>query len=185
MHRLTPLLFSLTSLALTSLALTGCVTAPPPQTLTSSGAPLPGLAAIETDADGRCIGRAITPAVIETVTAQELVTPAVLGPDGAVLQPARYRSVIRQNITRDRQEVLFETICPPAFTAEFVSTLQRALATRGYYQGPISGVLDTATGRAVQDYQRGTGPDSPLLSIGAARALGIVSLSDEDLARLN
>ena len=142
------------------------------------------MAAIETDADGRCIGRAITPAVIETVTAQELDQPAVMGPDGAVLQPARYRSVIRQNITRNRQEVLFETICPPVFTPEFVATLQRALATRGYYAGPITGVLDRATGRAVQDYQRQIGPDSPLLSIGAARALGIVSLSDEQLAQM-
>lgn len=145
---------------------------------------VPGVAAIETDASGRCIGRSITPAVIETVTAQVLDQPAVLGPDGAVVQPARYRSVIRQNITRDRQEVLFETICPPDFTPQFVATLQRALATRGYYAGPINGVLDTATGRAVQDYQRGIGPDSPLLSIGAARALGIVSLSDAQLAQM-
>ena len=146
---------------------------------------MPGLPAIETDAEGRCIGRAITPAVIGTVTAQELDTSAVLAPDGTVLQPARYRSVTRQSITRDRQEVLFETICPPAFTHEFVSTLQRALAARGYYLGPITGTLDTATGRAVQDYQRGIGPDSPLLSIDAARALGIVSLSVEQLARMN
>ena len=171
-------------IGLAGLALTACVPEPVPRALTSSGPAAPGMAAIETDAAGRCIGRAITPAVIETVTAQELDQPAVLGPDGAVLQPARYRSVIRQNITRDRQEVLFETICPPAFTPEFVATLQRALATRGYYAGPITGVLDTATGRAVQDYQRQIGPDSPLLSIGAARALGIVSLSNEQLAQM-
>jgi Putative peptidoglycan binding domain len=171
--------------ALLGFVVAGCGSTTLPPALTSSGAPMPGLAAIETDAAGRCIGRAITPAVIETITAQELDTPAVLAPDGTVLQPARYRSVIRQNITRDRQEILFETMCPPAFTHEFVSTLQRALATRGYYQGPISGILDTATGRAVQDYQRGIGPDSPLLSIGAARALGIVSLSEEQLQRMN
>ena len=169
---------------LSALALPACTTTAVPAVRTSSGPAVPQMAAIETDLSGRCIGRAITPAVIETVTAQELDQPAILGPDGAVLQPARYRSVIRQNITRDRQEVLFETICPPAFTPEFVATLQRALATRGYYAGPITGVLDTATGRAVQDYQRQIGPDSPLLSIGAARALGIVSLSDEQLARM-
>ncbi len=172
-------------LVLSGPGLTGCAPTALPVALTTSGAPLPGLAAIETDAEGRCIGRAITPAVIETVTAQERDSLAVLAPDGTVLHPARYRSVIRQSITRDRQEVLFETICPPAFTLEFVSTLQRALAARGYYLGPITGILDTATGRAVQDYQRGIGPDSPLLSIGAARALGIVSLSAEQLARMN
>ena len=168
-------------LFLTGLAVAGCTAAPPPQALTSSGAPQPGLAAIETDAQGRCFGRAITPAVIETVTAQELATDAIPGPDGAVLQPARYRSVIRQQIVRDRQEILFETICPPAFTPEFVATLQRALTARGFYRGPITGQLDTATGRAVQDFQRDIGPDSPLLSLGAARALGIVQLSAEQL----
>lgn len=180
MHRLTNLLPGLIGLALT-----GCVATPLPQALTSSGTALPGLAAIETDATGRCLGRAITPAVIETVTAQELDSPAVVGPDGAVLQLARYRSVIRQNIVRDRQEVLFETLCPPAFTPELVATLQRALATRGFYRGAITGVLDTATGRAVQDFQRDIGPDSPLLSIRAARVLGIVSLSAEQLAGMN
>jgi hypothetical protein len=167
--------------ALCVAGLSGCTPVAAPATLTSSGPASLGLAAIETDATGRCIGRAITPAVIQTATAQELDQPAVLGPDGAMIQPARYRSVIRQQIVRDRQEVLFETICPPDFTPEFVATLQRALTIRGFYLGPITGVLDTATGRAVQDFQRDIGPDSPLLSIGAARALGIVRLSDAQL----
>lgn len=167
--------------ALIGCVLTGCTAAVSLQPLTSSGNPTVGMAAIETASDGRCFGRDITPAVIETVTAQELAEPAVLGPDGAVLQPARYRSVIRQQIVRDRQEVRFETLCPPDFSAEFVATLQRALTARGFYLGPITGVLDTATGRAVQDFQRGTGPDSPLLSIAAARELGIVALSDNQL----
>ena len=41
-----------------------------------------------------------------------------------------------------------------------------------------------ATGRAVQDFQRQDGPDSPLLSIETARSLGIVALSQEQLDRL-
>ena len=167
--------------SLAGLLLAACGPAQNAPALTSSGAASPGLAAIETDEAGRCIGRAITPAVIETVTAQELAAPAVPGPDGAVLEPARYRSVIRQQIVRDRQQVQFETLCPPEFTVEFVATLQRALTARGFYLGPITGVLDTATGRAVQDFQRGFGPDSPLLSIAAARVLGIVALSAEQL----
>jgi hypothetical protein len=141
-------------------------------------------AEIETDAEGRCFGRDVAPAVIETITATEEVTPAILGPDGSILSPATYRTVTRQEITRERGEVAFETICPPAYTVEFVSTLQRALATRGLYRGPINGVMDTATGRAVQDFQRAEGPDSPLLSIRAARSLGIVALSQEELDRL-
>jgi len=37
----------------------------------------------------------------------------------------------------------------------------------------------------VQAFQRDAGPDSPLLSITAARRLGIVALSADDLAILN
>jgi hypothetical protein len=141
-------------------------------------------AEIETGNDGRCYGRDITPAVIETVTAYEVETPAVIGPDGSVLTPASYRTVTRQEIIRERGEVTFETLCPPAYTVEFVATLQRALTTRGLFTGPINGLMDTATGRAVQDFQRFDGPDSPLLSIEAARRLGIVELSAEQINNL-
>lgn len=149
----------------------------------ADGPAVPDLVAAEVDVDdtGRCWGRDIAPAVIETVTAQEIESPAVIGPDGSVIAPAVYRTVTRQQIVRERGEVAFETICPPVYTRDFVESLQRALAVRGYYRGPVNGVLDTATGRAVQDFQRGNGPDSPLLSIGAARALGLVALSPEEL----
>jgi hypothetical protein len=147
---------------------------------------LPAIAGaeIETDAEGRCFGRDIAPAVIETVTSSEVDRPAVIGPDGTVISPASYQTVTRQQITRERNEVSFETICPPAYTPEFVSTLQRALAARGFYMGPINGLMDTATGRAVQDFQRQDGPDSPLLAIETARTFGIVALSQEQLDRL-
>ncbi|KIQ69057.1 peptidoglycan-binding domain-containing protein [Wenxinia marina] len=138
-------------------------------------------AQIESGPDGRCYGRDITPAVIQTVTAQALETPAVLGPAGEVVQPAVYASVIRQEIVREREEVAFETLCPPAYTAQFVESLQRALFARGFYRGAVTGHMDAQTGRAVQDFQREGGPDSPLLSLAAARALGLVALSAEQL----
>lgn len=148
---------------------------------------LPAFIAAEIDfgPDGRCFGRDIAPAVLETVTAQVQEAPAVLAEDGSILTPATYRSEISQQIVRERQEVAFETLCPPAYTEEFVATLQRALAVRGLYAGPVNGLLDQATGQAVQAFQRDAGPDSPLLSITAARRLGIVALSANDLAILN
>lgn len=142
-------------------------------------------AQIESDSDGRCFGRDITPAVIETVTAQVLDSPAVISEDGSVASPASYRSEITQQITRERQEVAFETLCPPAYTVEFVQTLQRALKARGFYGGEVHGLLDRGTNRAVQEFQRGDGPDSPLLWISTARELGIVALSPDQIDRLN
>ncbi|MBW7922946.1 MAG: peptidoglycan-binding protein [Rubellimicrobium sp.] len=143
--------------------------------------PLPALVAAEIshDAEGRCWGHDTAPAVVETVTAQELATPAVHAEDGTLVTPATYRSVIRQRIVRERDEQAFETLCPPAYSQEFVETLQRALAARGFYQGGITGILDGPTRRAVQDYQRGWGPDSPLLSLEAARRLGLAARTRE------
>lgn len=166
--------------AIAAICLAGCAGPDVP----SGNAPAFLGAAIETDVEGRCFGTDITPAIIETVTAYDLERPAVTGPDGATISPAAYRTVTRQQITRERTEIAFETICPPAYTIDFVSTLQRALATRGYYTGPVNGLMDTATGRAVQDFQREGGPDSPLLSIETARTLGIVALSQEQLDQL-
>ncbi len=158
---------------------------PVPDSGANAGVPAFMAAEIESGEDGRCFGRDITPAVIETVTAQVLDLPAVTGPDGEVLVPAAYRPEVRQQIARERGEVLFETICPPAFTVDFVSTMQRALSARGFYRGEISGILDAQTGRAVQDFQRENGPDSPLLSISAARTLGLVTLSGDQFDILN
>ncbi len=152
-----------------------------------SGAGVPAFIAaeIESGADGRCFGRDITPAVVQTVTVQILDRPAVTAPDGTVTEAAIYRSEVRQEIAREREEVLFETICPPAFTLDFVASMQRALSARGFYRGPVNGILDADTGRAVQDFQRERGPDSPLLSIDAARSLGLVTLSGDQFDILN
>ncbi|PSK87248.1 putative peptidoglycan binding protein [Limimaricola soesokkakensis] len=134
-------------------------------------------AEIETGAGGRCYGRDITPAVIETVREQQR-EPG----EG----PARYRSVTRQQILRERREVLFETLCPPEFTPAFVETLQRALVTRGFHPGPVTGQLDRATLDAVQGFQRGSGgPDSPVLSLASAQRLGIAPLTPEQLDIMN
>ena len=159
--------------------LAGCASEP-----LAPGVPEFVSAEITHDDEGRCWGRDIAPAVIQTVTAHEIDTPAVLAEDGTVLTPATYRSVTRQEIVRERGEQAFETICPPVYTEEFVASLQRALAARGFYRGEVTGVMDTATGRAVQDFQREDGPDSPLLSIAAARRLGLIELTREQVDAL-
>jgi peptidoglycan hydrolase-like protein with peptidoglycan-binding domain len=64
----------------------------------------------------------------------------------------------------------------------FIASVQRALAARGFYQAPITGVMDEATTAAVRLYQRQqTGVDSPLLSVDAAKVLGLVALTPTDL----
>lgn len=138
---------------------------------------------IETRADGRCIANDISPAIIETVTIQEIDEPELRDADGNVTRPASFRTVTRQQIVQERQNIQFETLCPQTYTVEFVSTLQRALKVRGIYAGAITGTLDRATGAAIRQFQRDDGPDTALLSIAAARKLGLVALSQTQLDR--
>lgn len=125
---------------------------------------------------GTCWGKDVSPAVVETVTEQILVQPAELRSDGSVSQPAIYRTETRQAIVRERKDTWFETPCATLQTPEFVSSLQRALAARALYRGPISGKMDARTRAAIRAYQAPQGLDSGILSMAAARKLGLVAV---------
>ena len=125
---------------------------------------------------GTCWGKIPTPAVIETVTENVLITPAETNADGTIGTLPIYRAESRQQIVTPRTDRWFETPCPPAFTVEFVSTLQRALQARGQYTGAVSGNMDDATRRAVLAVQMENGLPSDVLSIETARELGIVAV---------
>jgi len=100
---------------------------------------------------------------------------------GVVTVPAAFRTMVRQQIVRERSEIRFETICPQNYSQDLVSTLQRALKARGFYTGPISGILDETTGTAIQRFQRQDGRDTPLLAIETARKLGVVAFDLNEL----
>ncbi len=132
-------------------------------------------------ADAACFKSETLPAVIETVTEKVLVTPAVQAADGSELAPATYDSQSLQKIVQERRTVRFETVCEAAMTAEVVASLQRALAVRGGYDGTVTGRYDAATRAAVKRYQSGRGLPSTSLSLQAARELGLVAYSRNDL----
>lgn len=120
-----------------------------------------------------CYARDVTPAVIETVTEQIIVQPPELGSDGSVRAPALIRTETNQRIVRARTDLWFEVPCEAETSPEFIAALQRALAVRGAYRGPVTGVMDLRTRRAVRDYQRPQGLNSGVLSLAAARMLGL------------
>ena len=125
---------------------------------------------------GSCWGRTVSPAVIETVTEQVQVSPAQYNPDGTVARPPTYRSEARQMIVTPRVDSWFETPCAEALTPDFIASLQRALAVRRYYEGPITGAMDKDTQAAIRDFQRTTGPDSGVLTLASARQLGLIAV---------
>lgn len=142
-----------------------------PLVLTEDSAPAP-----EGAAPGTCYAQDRTPTEFETVTGHVLVNPEVRDASGAVLSPAIYRANRHQKITGGGAEVMIETPCRAQITPEFIASLQRALAVRSFYTGPVSGQFDSSTRLALRSYQRQYhGLDSAILSITAARTLGLVA----------
>ncbi len=158
---------------LATVTLTGCDTVLPPREPEVSRAlqeAPPGAA------PGSCWGKQVTPAIVETVTDQVLIQPAEVRVDGSVTAQAIYRTVTRQEIVRQRSETWFETPCDDALTPDFIATLQRALAARGHYHGAIDGEMSARTRAAVRAWQAPEGLDSGILSLAAARRLGLVAV---------
>ncbi|MDC0738205.1 peptidoglycan-binding domain-containing protein [Cognatishimia sp. SS12] len=126
---------------------------------------------------GSCWGKSVSPAVIETVTEQIIVQPAEVLADGTVLSPAIYKTETLQRIVRERRDTWFETPCPPVFDEEFIASLQRALKARGYYRGSVTGRMDARTRAAIRRYQAPQGLDTGILTLEAARQLGLVAVA--------
>ncbi|WP_420860794.1 peptidoglycan-binding domain-containing protein [Algirhabdus cladophorae] len=153
---------------------TGADVAPSPQVTRALASPPPG-------ADpAACWGRDATQSVIEDREKLVLVQPAQIELDGTVRQPPIYRNEVRPTVIVPGREIWFEVLCPAQVTPEFVGSVQRALAARGFYKGPISQRMDARTLRAVRKYQSPQGLDSSVLSLAAARKLGLVALPRDE-----
>ncbi|SFC48379.1 Putative peptidoglycan binding domain-containing protein [Tropicimonas isoalkanivorans] len=111
-------------------------------------------------APGTCWGRDETPAVLETAT-----------------EAAAPQTITRQRIGEPRREIWFETPCPQDLTPDTLASLQRALAARGLYDGAVTGDLDSSTRMAIRRFQRPYGLDSDVLSLEAARRLGLAAVA--------
>ncbi len=139
------------------------------------------LGQIETDSSGKCFAKDTSPAVIETITTQVVARPAELDADGNEITPAIFDERTVPRMISERQELRFETICPPDYTSEFVSTVQRALIVRGFYKGAVNGLLDASTSDAIKRFQSGLGLNTPFLAVETARKLGAIALDRDTL----
>ena len=126
---------------------------------------------------GECWASSVTPAVIETISEQVLVSEEVRDASGAVIEPASFRTRTQQRMVQEREELWFRAPCPEEQTVQFIASLQRALKARGLYLLPVTGEMTAETAEAVRRFQAERGLDSPILSLGAARELGLVATS--------
>ncbi|MGE4326533.1 MAG: peptidoglycan-binding protein [Pseudodonghicola sp.] len=162
---------SLVLSALALIAVAACAPGGAPEVSRRSEEAPPGAA------PGTCWGKYVSPAVIETVTEQVVARPAKLNEDGSVLRPAVYKTETVQRIVRERVETWFERPCDEVLTEEFVASLQRALAVRNLYHGPVTGRMDSRTEAAVRRYQKPLGLDTGILTLETARKLGLVAIA--------
>lgn len=161
-----PTLFNLAVI----LSLAACQTVVPDASRSNVGAETPPGAA-----PGTCWGKKETPAVIETVTEQVQLSPAETDAAGQILRPSTYATVTRQVILQERVTTWYETPCADVQTPEFIASVQRALAARGLYSGPITARMDPRTRAAILRYQSPLGLESDRLSLDSARRLGLVA----------
>ena len=86
---------------------------------------------------------------------------------------ARYSSVSSATVI---EEVAFRVPCPEQITQDFILSLQRSLAARGFYDGQVTGKSDAQTRAAVQAFQGANGFNSPILTLEAAQQLGLLPI---------
>jgi hypothetical protein len=127
------------------------------------------------DAGSTCWGKDITPAVIETVTEQVVVTDEVRDEAGNILTPASYKTNTHQRMVQDTREVWFRAPCPDSQSVAFIASLQRALKARALYLAPVTGEMNAETAEAIRRFQADRGLDSPVLSLVAAQELGLLA----------
>ncbi len=110
------------------------------------------------------------PATYETVTKRVIDTPAITR---EVPVPAVYRSeVISDGPSTPGETKWVSVLCDVNATPDVVRSLQRALQTRGLYNGAIDGIIGSQTKAAIRSYQKGA---SDVLTMESARELGLAS----------
>ncbi|QPH53847.1 peptidoglycan-binding domain-containing protein [Pontivivens ytuae] len=89
--------------------------------------------------------------------------------------PATFRTVEEPVQVQPADQVWVNVLCDTAYTRVLVRDVQRALRTRGFYNGGIDGVVGPQTRSAIRAYQLELGYDTPALTMEALQDLGITS----------
>lgn len=115
--------------------------------------------------------RVEVPAVYETVEVTKLVAAAT---ETREVIPARYETVTSQELQSDGFMEWRSILCETNMTSGTITSIQRALTTKGYNPGPIDGVIGRNTMQAVNKFQMDNDlPTDKYINIETVRALGV------------
>jgi hypothetical protein len=112
------------------------------------------------------------PAEYKTVTVTKLVKPAETR---TVEIPVEYQTVSTQKLAREPSLEWRRVLCDENLTHDNVTAMQRTLAAKGLYTGPVDGVIGAGTMRAVNTYakSRGLPTGSNYITIDVAKDLDV------------
>jgi Putative peptidoglycan binding domain len=119
------------------------------------------------------------PAVVSSIPVQELAAPAS---QRRIMVPEQRTTINRQELTADERYEWVAVECdrvntyttPAGDGRATLVEIQRALAARGLYRGPIDGIAGSQTREATRQFQRSQGlPATGRLNIETVRALGL------------
>lgn len=115
--------------------------------------------------------RVEVPAEYKTVEVKKLAAAAS---ESREKIPARYETVTSQELATDGYMEWRSILCETNMTPGTISSIQRALKTKGYNPGAVDGVIGVQTISAVNDFQRDNKlPTDKYINIETVRALGV------------
>ncbi len=105
-----------------------------------------------------------------TVTVTTVVKPAEVK---RIEIPAVYKDVTKREMVEPSRVVWKRVVCQSSITSATIIKLQRALEEKGYYKGPIDGIVGNLTRNAVKAYQKDNGMPVGGITYQVLKALGI------------
>lgn len=91
------------------------------------------------------------PAVYKPIKVTTVIKPAEVK---HIEIPAVYRDVTKREMVEPSRVVWKRVVCQSSITNATITKLQKALKEKGYYKGPIDGIVGPLTRNAVKAYQR-------------------------------
>jgi hypothetical protein len=112
------------------------------------------------------------PAEYKTVTVTKLVKPATTR---TIEIPAEYQTVSTQKLLQEPTLEWRRVLCDENLTHSNIVAMQKALADKGIYSGPVDGIIGAATISAVNQFakSRNLPTGSNFITIDVAKDLGV------------
>lgn len=110
------------------------------------------------------------PAEYKTVKVRKLVSEAQVN---EIPIPEEYDTVTKTEKISEGKMEWRSILCETNVTPEVVTSIQQALQTAGYYEGPIDGIFGTQTVDGIRSFQKAKGLATGGVTMEALKELGI------------